>query len=128
MARKLISLEEKEKINELIQGKDYIIYCLSSMQIGKDAVPEFLWNNLEEVLEARFFDEQKELHIYDFEGSLKASLFCEEGDEEYMEETQYIREKGMREILIRKYISYEEAFGQAYIRDMRPVRVIRQGE
>ena len=104
-----------------ISGKDYIIYGISELLVGKQAGREML-SKPEEIYEARFFDEQEEIHLFDFDGNMKISLTNDDG-EEIIKETQYQRNAEFPQIEIRKYIRYDE-YNQAYVYHMRPSRLI----
>ena len=104
-----------------IEGKDYIIYGLSELLMGKQAGRTLL-DKPEELYEARFFDEQEEIHLFDFDGSMKVSLTDDEG-EEIITEIQCQRNGEFPQIEIKKYIRYDE-YNQAYVYHMRPSRLI----
>ena len=110
-----------EEAMDRIVGKDYIIYGISELRIGKQAGKEML-DRPEEIYEARFFDEQEEIHLFDFDGSMKVALTDDEG-EEVITEIQYQRNAEFPQIEIRKYIRYDE-YNQAYVYHMRSSRLI----
>lgn len=127
----------------MISGKDYILYRLSKMQIGKNAAPGLL-DNPEEIIEAHFFNRSQYIHIFTYEDHLIAAVFEDSGSEgngegqekaaeaansaeadqdEVFEEKQYMRDKTYKVLLCRKYISYDKPYGQAYVSMMRPVEL-----
>ena len=58
--------KNKEEFIHKIQGKDYIIYFLSEIKMGKNAKMSDLYPE-EELLEAHFFDPKEYLHLYPYE-------------------------------------------------------------
>lgn len=110
-----------EEARDRISGKDYIIYGISEFLTGKQAEGKML-DRPEEIYEARFFDEQEEIHLFDFDGCMKASLTDDEG-EEIITEIQYQRNAQFPQIEIKKYIRYDE-YNQAYVYHMRPSKLI----
>jgi hypothetical protein len=71
--------------------------------------------NPDEILEARFFDEEKELHVFKYDGKLEAVVTeCEDGDE-YFEEKQILRGKYGKTLTIHNYLVFDEKDGQARI-------------
>lgn len=119
-----ISLD-KDLLTPYIQGKNYILYMMSALKMGKQADAALYWENEAEILEARFFDEKGELHIFDFEGEKRAVYICDEEEDEanIMKEYQYLRDPEHKELEVKKYIAYDE-FGQAYVKAMRPNRFV----
>lgn len=121
-----VNWEEKEKINSIIKGKNYILYFLSSINIGGKEKNKLSWDELDkldELLEARFFNEEEELHIYEFEGERKVSFLLDQKEDKAIIERQYLRDNDNKEIEIKKYIEYDE-YGQAYISYLRPIRLL----
>ena len=122
-AMKLFDKNNEEFIHK-IQGKDYIIYFLSEIKMGKNAKMSDLYPE-EELLEAHFFDPKEYLHLYPYEEGIYAAAFEDEGDEDFIEEELLLRYKTMREIRCRKYIAYD-VYGQAYVEMTRPVELGRR--
>lgn len=110
-----------EEALDRIEGKDYIIYGLSELLMGKHAERTML-DRPEELYEARFFNEKEEIHLFEFDGCMKVSLANDEG-EEIITEIQFQRNEKFPQIEIKKYIKYDE-YNQAYVYHMRPSRLI----
>lgn len=90
---------------------------LSEVTVGRTPA-EF---SQEELLEARFFGPDREIHIWhDGDGFCAAALDEEAGDE-YLDQPRCIRSKCFgRSLTLRRYLAYDDD-GQAYIRDTRLV-------
>lgn len=69
--------------------------------------------NYDRLIEARVFNSEKELHIYDDDGIHAVETTFEEGDDCF-EEKQILRGRFGKEITLRHYVGYDED-GQAYI-------------
>ncbi len=67
------------------------------------------------LLEARVFNEDKELHIFEYDDSFRCVEVIKEEDDECFEERQLLRSTYGRYLLMRHYIGYEDD-GQAYIK------------
>lgn len=120
---KLFDKNNEEFVHK-IQGKDYIIYFLSEIKMGKNAKMSDLCPE-EELLEAHFFDSGEYLHLYPYEDGIHEAVFVDEGDEDFIEEVLLLRHKTMSDIRCRKYIAYD-VFGQAYVEMTRPVELGRR--
>lgn len=74
-------------------------------------------NSLEEeqLLEARIFTKNKELHLFYCEDELRAVVTTEEAEDDPIEEIQLLMERFGHSITLRHYIDYEQD-GQAYIK------------
>ena len=69
----------------------------------------------DEILEARFFEEGKELHVFSYEGTLLGVVTESESGDEYIEEKQILREKYGKTLTLRGYLIYDENDNQARI-------------
>lgn len=123
----MMTSDKRDDLIEKVSGKDYILMALSSFNVGKNASIELLDEMWEELLEARFFDEDSLVHIYEFEGERKIACFQEEPEEkkDSFDERQLLRDQRYN-LLVRKYIEYDE-YGQAFISMVRPVRLEEKG-
>ena len=72
-------------------------------------------NMLDELLEARFFDEKQEVRLFRREGVLCAArLVCEEGDS-WIDKTYEVENKDLGEqVTVRHFLAFDED-GQCYI-------------
>lgn len=103
-----------------------LVYQLEKILLGtvEKIQSEIVW---EECLEARFFSEEKELHIFDYNGTYRA--VCVEDEEKSNEEksskyvlegkqiklsSQFHEQSGFDFYKVKKYISYDED-GQAVV-------------
>ena len=68
-----------------------------------------------EILEARFFEEMKELHVFNYEGTLKAVVTELGNGDEFIEEKQILREKYGKSLTLRGYLVFDENDNQARI-------------
>lgn len=69
----------------------------------------------DEILEARFFEEGKELHVFSYEGTLLAVVREPERGDEYIEEKQILRGKYGKFLTLRSYLVFDENDNQARI-------------
>ncbi|MDU1443558.1 MAG: hypothetical protein E6916_08590 [Clostridium cochlearium] len=129
---KQISLEEvvnKEKL--LKEGFKYVlVYFYDKVLLDK---LENVDLNIENIIECRIFNENKEIHIFKVNGKLKAILFndskwnkddiiCEEYLTIDSKKDKNHRRYG-KKIKVFQYIDYDEEDGQAYISYTRPYKV-----
>lgn len=121
------SLENREKFAEYMKGKNYIAYFLSSMEMGREAgeLEPYLWENMDELLEAYIFNEEEAVHIFDYEGDRKAVHYIDKG-EQFFTEMQLLRDKGMKALEVASYIGFDE-FNQAYVKYKRPYGFMKEG-
>lgn len=70
--------------------------------------------NAGDLLEARIFTDQKEIHIFPAEEGLKAVVTVTEDGDDYFEETQLLRERFGKSLTLRNFVGYDDD-GQAYI-------------
>ena len=125
-----IKLENSGEMAGFMNGRDYVAYFLSSMRMGRDAGKLKLFENMEELIEAYIFNENEAVHIFDFEGTMKAVHYSD-GDEKPIRRTQLIRNKkicdgNIRAVVVADYIGYDE-YGQAYVKYSRPYKLVREG-
>jgi len=115
-----ITVDEALDRDKLISlGIQYgLVYYLDKVKLDRIDNLEL---DEEEILEARFFSKNKEVHVFRRDG-LEASLFIDEG-EEYFDDSQLLMKKFGKKIYIRNYINYDED-NQAYIRYSRPIDVL----
>ena len=71
--------------------------------------------NPDEILEARFFEEEKELHVFRYDGNLEAVVTEHENGDECLEEKQILRGKYGKLLTLRNYLNFDENDGQARI-------------
>ncbi len=111
MIKSILSAEEAHR--ELEKGFDYaLIYKLSSVSLlSRYEITE----TDEEVTEARFFDEKRELRFFDYNGEKRWALIEDEGNE--ITEEKEERFKG-NTLKIKEYISFDED-GQAFTEAVR---------
>ena len=77
---------------------------------------------LDELIEARFFDADREIHIFQENGEWNYTCISEEDGVEFFDrESRLIAGLGTK-LVTRKHIAYDKADGQAYISDMRLVK------
>lgn len=107
---------ETDKIWEHASEYTYaLVYMISELILcGTQELPNLDWT---ECMEARFFDEDKELHIYEEDGKLQA-VKVTEGDgkdvivRKYQLANQFL--KAGKLLCVREYYAYDED-GQAYV-------------
>lgn len=109
-------------------GKNYpdaLIYCMSSLYVGKTG--EFS-DKVEEIVEARFFDEKQELHIFWQDEQIKGcQVRDEEGDTIIKKEWDILEgKKKNSKMYVKQFIEYDED-GQAMITKTCLAK-IREGE
>ncbi len=111
MIKSILSAEEAHR--ELENGFDYaLIYKLSSVELlsGYEiTAPD------NEVTEARFFDEKRELRFFDYNGEKRWALIEDEGNEITEEKEEKFKENTLE---IKEYISFDED-GQAFTEAVR---------
>ena len=71
--------------------------------------------NPDEILEARFFEEEKEMHVFRYDGNLEAVVTEHENGDECLEEKQILRGKYGKFLTLRNYLIFDENDGQARI-------------
>lgn len=108
----------KEQALERMQNLSFaMITRLSEVAIGK--APENF--SFDELIEARFFDSDGEIHIFQEDGEWQYAYISEDDETEFFDsQSRLIAGLGTK-LVTRKYISYDEADGQAYISDIRLV-------
>ncbi|NLB79690.1 MAG: hypothetical protein GX796_12875 [Clostridiaceae bacterium] len=90
--------------------------------------------NLENIMEARFFAEDREIRIFNDEGELSGTIFLANEANEKIREEYYLfpRSKGKeypQKLIANKYIGYDTEDNQAYISYVAPAGFIfKEGE
>lgn len=133
----LLGCEEKAHIEDMItieniaraRLRDAIVYNYDSVEADKT---ENIDLRIDNVIEARFFNQDSELRIFREEGTLSGIIFKELEGEEYLNETLilYPREKQRNcpeKLEARKYLDYD-GDKQAYVSYVKPSRLIFKEE
>lgn len=124
-----LSIEEaKSSIDQYTYG---LVYLFGEILLGitEEIKDRINWN---ECIEARFFSNDKELHLFDYNGEQRAILVkdVEEADEEYEiidKKCPLARQfQNYEQYKIRQYISYDED-GQAFVELTRLVELTERG-
>lgn len=119
--RKVIEVN-KENLSLYIVDKFYIMQKSSSFSYGKKMDINLLMADMEDCLDAHFFDEKGDLHIFDFQGEKRAVYTFEEDGSETIEEYQMIKDEGIKTLGILKAVNYDE-YGQMYVEYTRPFKL-----
>lgn len=106
----------------LVDGIIYNYDSVSSKNISELEI------DYENIIEARFFNENIEIRIFNDEGNLTGTIFYEEQDcnpiiSNFLLYPRYGESKYAKELEVKKYISYDED-NQAYISYVRPSKLI----
>ncbi|MBE5924766.1 MAG: hypothetical protein E7271_09960 [Lachnospiraceae bacterium] len=107
------------KINRIedIKNIDINNYCYAWVQ-EYDSVKLGTVNDVsidyDNIIEARFFSSDKELHIFCYDDEMCAVEIIKEDEDDYFEEKQILRKRFGKNITLRYYVDYEDD-GQAYI-------------
>lgn len=122
-----------EKIDELINReellkmnfKQYIIYNYDSVEYGDIEDSNI---NLNNIMEARFFDETGEIVIRREEDKFIGNIVYDNDDENSYISDEFLiydkcNESQYTKLKVKKYIDYDED-GQAYIKYVKPVRLV----
>lgn len=97
-----------------------LVYLYDKVQLNKI---EELDLDQENLIEAKFFNDHSQLHIYKRD-ELEAVLVTDEDDEDFFTETQILmNDKYGKEMRIKNYLNYDKD-GQAFIAYSRPYQVI----
>ena len=115
------TIREERDIGELLAAEKLLedrykyafIQRIGSVYIGP--IKECGELDPDEILEARFFENGKELHVFKYEGSLKAVVTEHEKGDECIEEKQILRGKYGKTLTLRSYLVFDEKDGQARI-------------
>lgn len=120
-----------EKIDELINReellkmnfKQYIIYNYDSVEYGDIEDSNI---NLNNIMEARFFDETGEIVIRREEDKFIGNIVYDNDDENSYISDEFLiydkdNESQYTKLKVKKYIDYDED-GQAYIKYVKPVK------
>lgn len=119
--KQLIDIKDSS-LAAFINGKSYIIQNQSNFMFGENADATDVFDGLTEMLDAHFFDEVGDLHIYNFNNEKMASYTSEEQDAEVIIEIQLIKDKNYKHLSILKAVNYDE-YGQMYIEYTRPYKL-----
>ena len=94
----------KDAIEKISTCKKAVIYLYSDM-IVTDLPYEVNWD---EVLEARFFDEEKEIRIYRENGSLKGiEIVDNQVDEKYIDNNYKLEVPSDAQLTVREYYEFD---------------------
>ena len=105
-------IEDIKSIDKIIESYRYVwVQEYDSVNLGKGKDVTINYDN---IIEARFFSSDKELHIFLFGDALCAIEIIKEEKDDYFEEKQILRKRFGKSITLRYYIDYEDD-GQAYI-------------
>lgn len=108
---KRIKRENVETIDFAAEGYQYVwLQEFGRVELLPVDKTELSFDNL---IEARVFSRDKELHIYEDDGLHAVETDFEEGDDCF-EETQMLRGRFGKEITLRHYVAYDKD-GQAYV-------------
>lgn len=114
-----IKIEKKEQVSDFagrLQDYPYaLFYYLSEVKlVALEGEP--IWN-LDQLIEARLFSKEKELHIFQHEEGWQAVCIKEIGQAEYIDEWCLLSRKFQtvgKQLGVRRYLSYDED-GQIYV-------------
>ena len=108
--------EEPSEFKELLTGYAYgLLYELSEVNVVDWVKGNEI--NFDQLLEARLFSEEKELHIFENEGEWQAVEVTETPEAEYLQEDVALSKKFQtqgKKLSVKKYLDYDED-GQAYV-------------
>lgn len=107
----------KEVYESIHDYKYALIYMISELKLCKTEKleEEIAWN---ECLEARFFSEEKELHIFERNGEKKAVKVSDEKSDETIEKKYSLDNKFKsigNTICVKEYLDYDED-GQIFVK------------
>ena len=116
-----IKIEKRSQasdLSEMLQGYEYgLLYYLSEVKLAALQCKDGICHNLEQLIEARLFSEEKELHIFQNEEGWQAVFIEETGQAEYYDEwhpvSQEFQSAG-KQLGVRRYLAYD-GDGQAYV-------------
>lgn len=89
--------------------------------------------DLDNIMEARFFNEEKEIRLFRDEDKLNITIFDEEGYSDYISSSYILYPRHGEKIYfnkldIKKYIDYEKEDNQAYIRYVKASKLYFEEE
>ena len=115
MSYSVNKIDIQDAYNKVEEYEYALLYMMSEMILSKvEALDKIDW---EQCLEARFFSEDKELHIYEDDGEYMAVEIQEEKEADTLIKKYELanRFKGIgKSVCVSEYISYDED-GQAYV-------------
>ena len=103
------TVDAQEAIRDYRRFPYALLYMISERILARtEDLAGIRW---EECLEARFFSEKEELHLFD-DGEGMRAVLCEETDTQNQADTEYELQKafipGMRRLTVREYFSYDD--------------------
>lgn len=103
--------------------KQAIVYNYDALLCGEI---ENLELNVENIMEARFFNDNVEINIRNDEG-LKGHIAIEKSNELILEDKYEIYHNDYDKVMVKKYLDLDED-GQAYVKYLKPCRLCRKGQ
>lgn len=109
MAYKCVEVTTDELDNKVKEYEYALLHMISEQRFCRmEELPETEW---EECIEARFFSEQGELHVFDADGERKAVAVEDDGDSLVFEKVYRLDGKYRRlgkHIVVQEYLNYDE--------------------
>lgn len=118
---KLEQILNPETLNEL--GLNFgIIYNFDSVDVARI---KKLKIDMENIIEARFFNEEKEIKIFRDENKVKGTIFIEGKETRPIKKIVILEKRGKSrsypsKLKFKKYIDYDDEDNQAYVRYVKP--------
>jgi len=106
---KMNEISVEEAVESAKRYKYALIYEISDMYFGSTEAMKVL--DLSECIEAFFFDETGEIHIYHTEDGIRAMEYIEEADNTVIEKlyaTNKYRGEGVQNVIVREYLEADE--------------------
>lgn len=122
---KIIDKDVKQIIEELDtlkqEGIEFaLVYQYESLTYSKIEDLKINWDNL---IEARLFGENREIHIIKEQNCFSAVEVIDTAEENHLKTTYLLQKNsGFSKLQVKKYIDYD-CDGQSYIQYVRPCRV-----
>ena len=113
---KQVSVKIEDALNtEYLSQEGYqYAWIMSVGSVVLKPVEAVIFPDPDEILEARIFTKQKELHLFQYEEELKCiCTITEDTDTLYTEEEQKLRKRFGKSIVLRRFITHDED-GLAY--------------
>lgn len=108
MGYKILEIEPEKAYESIKNYKYALVYMISQLKLSKtEDLGEIDW---EECLEARFFSEDKELHIFDVEGEKRVVEVCDDGQEDVIEKEYQLDNKFKNvgnTVVVQEYLAYD---------------------
>lgn len=109
MAYKCVEVTTDELDKKVKEYEYVLLYMISEQKFCRiEELPETDW---EECIEARFFSEQGELHVFDADGQKKAVAVEDDGDDLVFEKLYRLDGKYRKlgkYIVVQEYLNYDE--------------------